>query len=342
MKTLVFFNNKGGVGKTTLTCNVVSYLNLHKGKRVLLIDADPQCNASQLMLADDVIESLYLSKKVKSPTTLYTHLRPLEQGDAAVSSTLRPILASQNAFATDLIPCHPNMALIEDRLSQAWADLRGGDEIRGYRISNWVSQLLEKSAAKYDLVVFDVGPSLGAINRTILLSSDFVITPFGSDIFSLVGIQNIASWMEAWQREYARALQFLKERHADAIAEYPGVSEASRKTRLAGYSVQQYVTKTFKTGRRPVKAYDDIMKMIPSTVVENLSSYFPTGLNEPDLVLGHIPFLYSLVPLAQANRSPIHRLGDTKKLTGAQVRQVADYSGLMDRFCDRLLANVGI
>ena len=61
MKTLVFFNNKGGVGKTTLTCNVVSYLNLHKNKRVLLINADPQCNALQLMLADDVIENLYLN-----------------------------------------------------------------------------------------------------------------------------------------------------------------------------------------------------------------------------------------------------------------------------------------
>lgn len=340
MKTLVFFNNKGGVGKTTLTCNVVSYLNLHKGKRVLLIDADPQCNASQLMLPDDVIEDLYLSKKAQ-PSTLYTHLRPLEQGDAAVSAKLRPIPAKNNIFATDLIPCHPKMSLIEDRLSQAWADLRGGDEIRGYRISNWVSQLLANSANKYDLVVFDVGPSLGAINRTILLSSDYVVTPFGSDIFSLVGIQNIASWMEAWQREYDRAIVFLKDTHPDAIADYPGVSDANQKTRLAGYSVQQYVTKTFKTGRRPVKAYEDIMKMIPDTVIENLSSYFPEGLAEPDLVLGHIPFLYSLVPLAQANRSPIHELGNTRKLTGAQVRQVADYSGLMDRFCDRLLANIG-
>jgi cellulose biosynthesis protein BcsQ len=61
VKTLVFFNNKGGVGKTTLACNVVSYLNLRKNKRALLIDADPQCNATQAMLGDDVLQDVYLT-----------------------------------------------------------------------------------------------------------------------------------------------------------------------------------------------------------------------------------------------------------------------------------------
>jgi cellulose biosynthesis protein BcsQ len=63
MKTVVFFNNKGGVGKTTLACNVVSFLNLYKCKRVLLIDADPQCNATQAILSEDECERIYSIKR---------------------------------------------------------------------------------------------------------------------------------------------------------------------------------------------------------------------------------------------------------------------------------------
>ncbi|MFH7191441.1 ParA family protein, partial [Klebsiella pneumoniae] len=69
------------------------------------------------------------------------------------------------------------MSLVEDRLSQAWSDLQGADPIRGYRISNWMSQLLHSIGDRYDLIVFDVGPSLGALNRTILLSCDYIVTP---------------------------------------------------------------------------------------------------------------------------------------------------------------------
>src|SRR5262245_31538121 len=103
---------------------------MHKNKRVLLIDADPQCNASQAILPEDILEDIYLGKKSEFHT-LYTYLRPLEQGEPKIDSDIRPLRHQHNDFKTDIIPCHPNMSLIEDRLSQAWADLRGGDEIRG-------------------------------------------------------------------------------------------------------------------------------------------------------------------------------------------------------------------
>jgi cellulose biosynthesis protein BcsQ len=53
MRSIAFFNNKGGVGKTTLLCNVAAFLAREKDKKVLIVDADPQCNATQLMLDDD-------------------------------------------------------------------------------------------------------------------------------------------------------------------------------------------------------------------------------------------------------------------------------------------------
>lgn len=62
MRTLSFFNNKGGVGKTILSTNVAHYFARH-GKRVLYVDCDPQCNTTQLMLTEEQHEEIYLSSK---------------------------------------------------------------------------------------------------------------------------------------------------------------------------------------------------------------------------------------------------------------------------------------
>ncbi|MCX7112976.1 MAG: AAA family ATPase [Proteobacteria bacterium] len=340
MKSVVFFNNKGGVGKTTLVCNVASFLNIHKSKRVLLIDADPQCNATQALLSDEMCEKIYLSKR-PSVLTLFDYLSPIEAGESAISTSISPLLGTHNKFTTDLIPGHPKMSLVEDKLSSAWGDMQAGTP-SGYRITNWCSQLFEQLQSRYDLVIFDVGPSLGALNRTVLLSSDYLITPFGCDIFSLLGIQNIASWLQTWKRQYDRSILHAKDDRPNIISDYPLVIKSDEKFRFAGYSVQQYVTRSFKEGKRPVKAYDRILREIPSTVEKQLSFIKPSNLQPKDLELGHIPFLYSLVPLAQAQRVPIHGLRESGRIIGSQFKQVESYYALMDIFCGKLMRNIGI
>lgn len=90
MEAIVFFNNKGGVGKTTLACNVVSYINQNMNKRALLIDADPQCNATQAILSEEVCEEIYLSE---TPTqkTIFNYVRPLQMGESSISLPINPI-----------------------------------------------------------------------------------------------------------------------------------------------------------------------------------------------------------------------------------------------------------
>jgi cellulose biosynthesis protein BcsQ len=340
MKSIVFFNNKGGVGKTTLNCNVVAYLNMHKDKKVLLVDADPQCNATQAFLEDEVLHDLYL-RPTSSKKTLLNYLLPLGKGEAAIDVNVAPMPGMFSEFKTDLIPGHPHMSMIEDRLSRAWGDLLGSDRIGGYRITNWVSQLLRPLQSSYDLIVFDVGPSLGALNRSVLLSCDYIVTPFGSDIFSLLGIKNISEWMTNWSDDYDQAIKYMKTKYPEALGEFPGVVTTESKFRFAGYSVQQYVARKFKTHRRPVKAYDDIMGMIPIAVAESMKSFQSPGLHDSQMNLGHIPFLYSLVPLAQSKRVPIHQLSETNWVKGAQTKQVAEYIGIIDQFCSKLLENIG-
>lgn len=338
MKSLAFFNNKGGVGKTTLACNLVSYMNMHKDVRVLLVDADPQCNATQAILSDEDCESIYLDETSNSKT-LYSYLAPIEMGEAQIALPAEPMLGTGNRFFTDLIPGHPSMSIIEDRLSDAWSSVRGR-EIGGYRITNWCHHLLHSLDGKYDLVVFDVGPSLGALNRSIILSCDFIITPFGCDIFSLLGIKNISDWISKWDYQYSSSVKDALEENFRAVHAYNIITDTSLKHRFLGYSVQQYVSRQFKTGPRPVKSYDEIMRRIPETVRASMENFLPASLNQEDLELGHIPYLYSLVPMAQAAKAPMHALEYRDGVIGSQYGQVKEFSNLMSNISDKVLANL--
>ena len=113
----IFFNNKGGVGKTTLACNVASFLALHKRKRILLINADPQCNATQAMLDEDVCERIYLSKS-SNQKTLEDVLKPFEDGYPEITPNISPCLASSNKYNIDILPGHPRLSTMEDKFSE--------------------------------------------------------------------------------------------------------------------------------------------------------------------------------------------------------------------------------
>lgn len=338
MKSIAFFNNKGGVGKTTIACNLVSYMNMHKGKRVLLVDADPQCNATQAILSDEQCEQIYLND---DPTTktLYSYLTPFEMGEPQIQLPIEPILGTKNRFDTDLIPGHPSMSIIEDKLSDAWSSVRGRD-IGGYRITNWCHQLLESVDDRYDIVAFDMGPSLGALNRSIILACDFIVTPFGCDIFSLLGIKNISEWIKKWDAQYMSSVKDGLTESPKAFLQYQIIQDTASRHRFIGYSVQQYVSRQFKSGPRPVKSYDEIMKRIPSTVQNSMADLTSNNLNPQDIELGHIPYLYSLVPMAQAAKAPMHSLEYADGVIGNQYGQVKDFQILMSEISDKLLENL--
>lgn len=341
MKSIVFFNNKGGVGKTTLACNIVGYLGKVQRKRVLLIDADPQCNATQAILSDDECDRIYLGQN-NQQKTIYDVLKPLEDGSPEISQRVTPVLSSANSYAVDLLPGHPNLSMMEDRLSKGWSELLSG-EISGFRVSNWAEHLLNLYRDDYDLIVFDVGPSLGALNRTIILASDYVISPFGCDIFSILGINNIASWIKRWDEDYKQSLGLADRRERTGqLRGYNVILDTSKKFRFGGYSVQQYVSRKFKAGPRPVKAYDTIMAEIPQAVAESLNFIISNDMDQTKLRLGDIPYVYSLVPLSQSSKTPIHDLTSAEGVTGAQYKQVTEYKRLMGEIVARLLSNIGL
>jgi len=104
MIKIAMFNNKGGVGKTTLTCNLASHFAKNHNKRVLVIDCDPQCNATQLIMGLDFAAELYWENSGSSKySTISDVLQPIEDGDANIANSITPIPFNQNRFHVSLV-----------------------------------------------------------------------------------------------------------------------------------------------------------------------------------------------------------------------------------------------
>jgi cellulose biosynthesis protein BcsQ len=339
--SICFFNNKGGVGKTTLACNVASYLAESEGLSVLLVDADPQCNATQLVLPDETTERMYSPDESTQIDTLRDVLSPLLAGDASLSATHRPALPSSNRFGVSVLAGHPQIALLEDKLSNGWTEFLGGD-LGGARITNWNTQLLRHLGHLYDLIVYDVGPSLGALNRSILVGSDYFMAPMGCDIFSLIGIENIANWIKQWLENYDQAYARCAQTHKAALEKYSSeIRESSALiARFVGYTVQQYITKTIREEKRATGAYERILAQIPKQIHDSLGPFMAPPLTSEDVRLGDVPHMYSLVPLAQTAHAPIHRLTAKDGLSGGQYAQQGQYKVFIEALASSLLRNL--
>jgi len=340
--SICFFNNKGGVGKTTLACNVASYLAEFERLSVLLVDADPQCNATQLVLPDEMTQRIYSNSNAEPEVdTLREILSPLLAGDASLSANHRPATQATNRFGVSVLAGHPHVALLEDKLSNGWTQLLSGD-LGGARITNWNTQLLSHLKNHYDLIIYDVGPSLGALNRSILVGADHFMAPMGCDIFSLIGIENIANWIEQWRRNYDQGYALCADTHQSALGKYAGEirTKSSSIAQFVGYTVQQYITKTIRDEKRATGAYEQILAQIPDQIEKSLSGFIPAPLNINDVKLGDVPHMYSLVPLAQTAHAPIHKLTAKDGLSGGQYGQQRQYEEFISKLASSLMRNL--
>lgn len=324
MKALAFFNNKGGVGKTTLLCNVAAFFSQELGKKVCVIDCDPQCNASQYLFHDSFLESV-IDKPSENVESLFTGLMAGEGHAAKI-----PIKRSA-AFSVDVVCGSPGLSMAEDFLAEEWASL---NTLRGLS-STLVFDKALKSLVDYDYVFFDVSPSLGAINRTVLLSSNYFVSPMSIDIFSLKAFKNISEWMKKWRAhwEYSVNSPLLDANNA-AVKDAKLINGAS----FIGYVSQQYIAKRDASGeRRPVKSYEEIANQID----EQIDAYFSDGLRPPKpFEIGKIPNLHSLAPMSQSSRKPIFSLTGKDGVVGAHFQKVKDAKDIFATVSSEILKRI--
>lgn len=322
MKSIAFFNNKGGVGKTTLLCNVAAFAALHLDMKVCVIDADPQCNATQYFFNDEELNEIYL----EDGFTIHNVVEPLTQGSGFTQDI--KVVSSAN-FGFDVLPGDPKLALVEDFLAQDWGAAKSGD-VRGIR-TNLVFSDLFRRLNHYDLVFIDVSPSLGAINRSILLSADYFMSPMSIDIFSLKAFENIAQWIGDWSTDWSVGIRNVKD-----SSRIPNLSYGQSK--FLGYVTQQYLAKKDSTGqRRGVKAYEDIRRRIDK-VIEDCG--LDKGIPGKPFEIGTVPNLFSLIPMSQSNNKPVFELLAKDGVVGAHFAKVKDAKEIFGAVTRSLLERI--
>jgi cellulose biosynthesis protein BcsQ len=322
MKSVAFFNNKGGVGKTTLLCNVAGYAALRLKKKVCVIDADPQCNTTQYFFNEDKLSDIY----ELNGFTINQVVEPLTLGEGFTSQI--PLTKSRS-FGVDVLPGDPNLALSEDFLAQDWGAAKSG-EIRGIKTNLFFSELLGK-LSHYDYVFIDVSPSLGAINRSILLTADYFVSPMSIDIFSLKAFNNIAKWIAEWREDWTRGLENVRDKK-----KLPNLKHGQ--AAFIGYVTQQYLAKRDASGeRRGVKAYETIRSEIDKVITK---CGLDKGIPGKPYEIGTVPNLFSLVPMSQSCNKPVFELKASDGIVGAHFAKVKDTEDIFANVTSRILGRI--
>ena len=311
---LTFFNNKGGVGKTSLVFHL-AWMFSEMGKRVVAIDLDPQANLTSAFLSEDELELLWdPDNTAPGSNTIYQCVKPLTE----VGDILAPQTKEIN-HRLHLVPGDLALAGFEDTLSQAWPLAMGSSNLyRNMRLLSAFWQVAQMAGKQHsaDLILADVGPHLGAINRSALIASDHVVIPLAADLFSLQGLRNLGPTLQQWRSEWQKR-----------VDNWPAPSFELPRGAMhpEGYILMQHTERL----SRPVKAYKKWADRIPSTYRQSVLQKPATQNvlpNDGDC-LAKLKHYRSLVPMAQEVRKPIFKLTTADGAIGSHSYAAQDAWG---------------
>lgn len=304
MKTIAFFNNKGGVGKTSLVYHL-AWMYADRGIRTLAVDLDPQANLTAMFLNEEQLEELWPDDE--HPDTIYGAIRPILRGigDIATPKVQMPT-DKLGLIAGDL-----GLSRFEDKLSDAWPRCHNRDE-SAFRTMTAFHRIIQQGAQwGAELVLVDVGPNLGAINRSALIASDQVVLPLAPDLFSLQGLKNLGPTLREWREVWS-----------GLIAKAPiDISIPKGSMTPIGYVVMQHGIRD----SRPVKAYMRWMDRIPAVYRQAMldeTPGTPPSVAEDPYNLAQLKHYRSLMPLAMEANKPMFFLKAADGAIGAHVEAV--------------------
>ncbi|KRD71430.1 ParA family protein [Lysobacter sp. Root96] len=307
MKIISFFNHKGGVSKTTSTFHM-GWKLAEKGFRVLLVDADPQCNLTALSLGytdDEDIEQHYQNFP---NSDLYSGLKPVIDGQLR---GLDPATPARTANENLYILCG-NIALAEaeTQLSVALTTRQAIPAIRNLPGSIGHLLRLTGEEMKADYVLVDLSPSVGALNECILMASDHFIVPTAPDFFCVQAIRSLSATLPRWHQEVA----FFR----DPALMYPIPDEPPV---MLGFLSQKYRPRNGAPARSFQQWIDKINDTVDESLVPALAAHkmivsrrrfgMAVGNTEP-FNLANIADFNSLVAQSQKYSVPVFCLTDAQ------------------------------
>jgi cellulose biosynthesis protein BcsQ len=289
MKTLALFNHKGGVGKTTLAVNIADAL-VDLGFCILLIDADPQCNLSSFFLKESQLDELLGHSDAAGGGTIWSAIKPVVDGKGPIKDVkVFQIRKNLLLFAGDVL-----LADYEEELPAAWTG-SFARKSRDYDVMCALSQAVRSTAQRHkaDLIIYDVGPNVGALNRTILLDSDYFTTPVAADLFSLRALATVGRSLGRWIRDWETVRNLA--------------STDDRKRLLHGQpEYLGYITSAYKvsSGRVPTRPHEywekKIAPRVRDSIVDVLRKTHPHLVPHANNKIAAIKDFHSLSPQAQA------------------------------------------
>ncbi len=325
---LTFFNNKGGVGKTSLVYHL-SWMLAEQGRRILAVDLDAQANLTAAFLDEESLVALWDGRH-SGPGTVFQSIKPLL--DVGDFTPINYLCVSERLA---LIPGDLALSSFEDHLSATWSESLGDRNLaRPFRILTAFWRMAQEAARRFeaDLIVFDVGPNLGAINRSVLLGSNHVVVPLGADLFSLQGLRNLGPTLRDWRAGWTRRRDNWTTPEFD-------LPEGDMKP--AGYVALRHGVRL----SRPVQAYTRWLDQIPlefrrSVLGDTISPHEVPRIDVDPYCLAMLKNYNSLIPLAQEARKPIFFLKSADGAIGAHANAVqaafSDFDTLASCIADRI------
>lgn len=323
---VAFFNNKGGVGKTSMVYHL-SWMFSDRGLRVIAADLDPQSNLSAAFLDEDRLEQFIPGKG--HPLTVFGAIQPLKRGTGDIMEPHVEIIADR----LGLILGDMALSTFEDQLSEVWPKCMDRDE-RAFRVISAFYRIVQRAGEKHgaDVILIDLGPNLGAINRSALIASDFVVIPLGPDLFSLQGLQNLGPALRRWRDEWSERL---------ARNPAPDLQLPNGTIKPIGYMVLRHSIRL----DRPVKAFDRWIAKIPSTYAEAVLGKTPSPsltIDSDPNCIAKIKDYRSLMPLAQEARKPMFFLKPADGALGAHTYAVTDAYKNFKSVAIKIARNAGL
>lgn len=334
-KIITLYNHKGGVSKTTTTFNLAHLLSEHDNK-VLVIDADPQCNMTELMLAplieeldEKIMEEQEFDNKIPG-TTLLDLLKPRIDGDVPEIDIKSVETVSINE-GLDFLPGNVDLNSIEDAISEAHSQRFSNKthEKRTYvALGDFLTRFGEKK--NYDYIFLDVGPSSGSLTRSCFLACDAFFVPVVPDRFNVQAIKTLSSIIDRWMTEHAEIYDNFKEL---------GLPVKCGKPRFMGTIAQHY--KISKGMPKP--GFQLWMNRIPESVQTYLipvlkkhstdSLDLCSNLKHDEITATEIPDFGSLSPLMQECGKAIFNIQrhDTAKIANGSSWGGATWTNAVDR-----------
>ncbi len=262
-KIIAIFNHKGGVSKTTTSFNI-GWALASRGKRVLLVDADSQCNLSLYIMGSKKFDEFYAQDNKQN---IKDALEPAFKSKPRLIMPVDCFQATKNKNLF-LLPGHLDLSECEVQLGLSFQLTSSIGALENLPGSFYY--LFTKTAEKYyaDYIIVDMNPSLSSINQDLIISSDFFLVPTSPDVFSYLSIKSLSRILPSWENWAKRARLVFKD------SEYPLPKNTPK---FIGYTINDF---NLSQGK-PTKAFAEQMNRISLVVTRDLVP----NLNECGMML---------------------------------------------------------